>query len=316
MLEISAMDRRAFLQKTAAGVRAAIVGSILVGHSGCSILNSRSKIRKLLSANDIVTLGNTGIKTSRLAIGTGSNGAEQQRRGIEGMVKVFHHALDKGLFWIETADMYKTHPQVRAFLKEVKREKVVVTSKTLAKDAPGVRSDVERFRTELGTDYIDILLLHCMSDPAWPEKMKGSMEALSEAKEKGYVRAIGCSLHILEALEAACKEPWGDVYVVRINPFAVNMDVDRVTEIPKVERAIEKLNGQRKAVYGMKLLGGTNPHIRKSRLQGDKIDESLRFILSRPCLAGFTIGFSQEKHIDDIMQRISRVQQFAGEKKS
>jgi predicted aldo/keto reductase-like oxidoreductase len=284
MLEISAMDRRAFLQKTAAGVRAAIVGSILVGHSGCSILNSRSKIRKLLSANDIVTLGNTGIKTSRLAIGSGSNGAEQQRRGI--------------------------------FLKEVKREKVVVTSKTLAKDAPGVRSDVERFRTELGTDYIDILLLHCMSDPAWPEKMKGSMEALSEAKEKGYVRAIGCSLHILEALEAACKEPWGDVYVVRINPFAVNMDVDRVTEIPKVERAIEKLNGQRKAVYGMKLLGGTNPHIRKSRLQGDKIDESLRFILSRPCLAGFTIGFSQEKHIDDIMQRISRVQQFAGEKKS
>lgn len=309
------MDRRAFLKKTAAGVSATITGSILVGHSGCSILNSQSKTRKLLSANDIVTLGNTGIKTSRLAIGTGSNGAEQRRRGIEGMVKVFHHALDKGLFWIETADLYKTHPQVRVFLKEVKRDRVIITSKTLAKDALGVRNDVERFRKELGTDYIDILLLHCMSDPAWPEKMKGAMEALSKAKAKGYVRAIGCSLHILGALEAACKEPWGEVYVVRINPFAVNMDVDKSAEIPKVERAIEKLNRQCNAVYGMKLLGGTNAHIRKSRLQGDKIDESLCFVLSRPYLAGFTIGFSQEKQIDDIMQRIRRVQQFPGEKK-
>jgi len=313
--DILSMDRRSFMRKTAAGVSAVIVGPTIIGQSGCSVLNSQPKSQKLLSSNDIVTLGNTGITTSRLAIGTGSNGAEQQRRGIEGMVKVFHHALDKGLFWIETADMYKTHPHVRAFLKEIKRERVVITSKTLAKDAPGVHSDVERFRKELKTDYIDILLLHCMSDPVWPEKMKGAMEELSKAKEKGHVRAIGCSLHMLGALEAACKELWGDVYIVRINPFAVNMDVDKVTEIPKVERAIKKLNGQRKAVYGMKLLGGANPHIRKSRLQGNKIDESLRFVLSKPYLAGFTIGFSQEKHIDDIMQRFRRVQQFSGEEK-
>jgi predicted aldo/keto reductase-like oxidoreductase len=224
------------------------------------------------------------------------------------MVKLFHHAMDRGLYWLETADLYKTHPHVQAFLKEIKRQKVVITSKTLSKDAGAVRQDIERFRKELNTDYIDILLLHCMSDPSWPAKMKGPMEALSEAKEKRLVRAIGCSLHVLEALEAASKEPWGDVYVVRINPFAINMDVDNTKRIFMVERALKTLHKQGKAVYGMKLLGGTNPHLGKSHLQGKQIDESLRFALSRPYLDGFTMGFSREKDIDDIIKRIRRVQ--------
>lgn len=303
------MERRAFIQKALAGVGTVMAGSLSLPHRDLAGLAVTSANKKLLRANDTVTMGKTGIKASRLAIGTGSNAAEQRKRGVPGMVKLFHHAMDRGLYWLETADLYKTHPHVQGFLREIEREKVVVTSKTLSKTAEGVRSDIERFRKELDTDYIDILLFHCMSEPDWPEKMKGPMDALSDAKEKGYVRAIGCSLHVLGALEAACKERWGDVYLVRLNPFAVNMDVDKPKEISKVEKAIQLLHKQGKAVYGMKLLGGTNPHIGKSRLQGDQIDASLRFALSRSYLDGFTIGFSREKDIDDIFQRIERVQQ-------
>ena len=303
------MKRRAFIQKALAGAGTVMAGTLAWSHGGRACPVDSSTDKKPLRASDVVTLGGTGIKVSRLAIGTGSNGAEQRKRGVSGMVNVFRHAMDRGLCWLETADMYKTHPHVRACLKEVNREKVVVTSKTLSKTAEGVRSDIERFRKELDTDYIDILLFHCMSEPDWPAKMKGPMDALSEAKEKGYVRAVGCSLHVLQSLQAACAEHWGDVYLVRLNPFAVNMDVSKPEDTPEVEKAIETLHKQGKAVYAMKLLGGTDPHVGKSRLQGDQIDASLRFELTRSYLDGFTIGLSREKDIDDIFQRIERVQQ-------
>jgi aryl-alcohol dehydrogenase-like predicted oxidoreductase len=263
---------------------------------------------------DVVTLGRSGITASRLAVGTGSNGAEQRRRGVAGMARMLQYAVDRGITWWETADMYQTHPHVRAALRAVKRERVVLTSKVLTKDRDGrtktaaeLKADVERFLKELDTDYIDVLLLHCMSDPRWPQTMKGAMQVLAEAKRKGHVRAIGASLHLLAALEAATGAAWGDVFLVRINPFAVNMDVDKPDLIPKVERALEAIHRQGKAIYGMKLLGGTDPHLHKSRIQGDRIDQSLRFALGKRYLSGFTIGLSREKDLDDIIRRIDRI---------
>ncbi len=272
-------------------------------------------------ATDVVTLGKTGIRPSRLAVGTGSNGAEQRQLGVAGMARLLQYAVDRGVTWWETADMYQTHPHVRAALRAVKRERVVITSKVLTrngddrvKTADEVRKDIQRFRQELDTDYIDILLLHCMSDPRWPETMKGPMEALNDAKQKGYARAIGCSLHVLSSLKTAAATRWGDVFLVRINPFAINMDVDQPALIPQVDRVLSTIHKQGKAIYGMKLLGGADPHLHKSRIQGGRIDESLRFALGKQYLSGFTIGFSREEDLDDIIRRIDRLGPPAGKR--
>jgi len=310
------MDRRAFVRTTAVGVGAA-VGRLPLRAAGAAEPASGQPVTgKVLRAADVAALGNTGIKPSRLAIGTGSNGAEQRGLGVQGLARLLQYAFDRGITWWETADLYQTHPHVRAALRKLPRERVVITSKVLtchengvAKTPAEVRRDVGRIRKELDADYIDILLMHCMSQPDWPEKMKGPMEVLDEAKEKGRVRAVGCSLHVLSAVEAAAKAPWGDVFLVRINPFAVNMDVQRPEEVPKLEKALTALHHRTGAVYGMKLFGGTDPHRRQCRLTGGQLDQSLRFALSRPYLAGFTVGFSRERDLDDVIRRIEQVRQ-------
>ena len=251
-------------------------------------------------ACDQVTLGKTGIKASRLAIGTGTkSGSEQRSRGVDGLVHLFRHAFDQGVRWWDTADSYKTHPYLKAALKELKRDQVTITSKTSAKDAKGIKADLERFRSEMGTDYVDIVLLHCMTDGQWTTKLRGAMDALSEAKAAGIVRAVGCSCHSFDALKAAAAEPWVEVDLARINPFAKIMDVEKAEEVNKVVAVLEEMHRKGKVVYGMKILG-------EGAFKGDQIDRSLRFALAQPYLSGFTIGFSKEADIDDITGRIER----------
>jgi len=252
-------------------------------------------------AYDTITLARTGIKPSRLSIGTGTrSGREQRALGVDGLVRLLHYGLDQGIRWWDAADMYQTHPHLRAALKEIRRDRVVITSKTRAKDAASVRADIERFRKELGTDYIDIVLLHCMTDGDWPKKLRGAMDALSEAKEKGYVRAAGCSCHTFEALQAAADEPWVDVDLARINPFGRIMDVKKAEDVPKVVAVLHTMHRRGKAVYGMKILA-------EGALEGEQIDQSLQFVLSKPFVSGFTIGFSSPGQIDDVIRRIERV---------
>lgn len=298
---MSRMDRRQFLGRTAAVVGTAL-GARAFGADPAPVIETLKPERaSILRANDIVTLGRTGVKTSRLSIGTGSRGGSEQRAlGIDGMVKLFRHGLDQGVAWWDTADMYKTHPHVKATLKEIQRDKVTITSKTTAKDADGVREDVERFRREMKTDYIDIVLLHCMTDPKWPEKMKGPMDVLSEFKQRGIVRAVGVSCHSFGALKAAADEPWVEVDLARINPFAEKMDVEQPERVHKVVETLELMHQRGKSIYGMKILG-------EGVFKGDQIDESLKFALSKPFLSGFTIGFGSQDQINDIAKRIERL---------
>ncbi len=255
----------------------------------------------ILRACDTVTLAKTGIQPSRLALGTGTrSGTEQRSIGVDGLVRLMRHSLDQGIRWWDTADMYQTHAYLRPALKQIKRDEVVITSKTQSKDAAGVRADIERFRKELDTDYLDIVLLHCMTDGKWPEKMRGAMDALSEAKQKGYVRAVGCSCHTFEALKAAADEPWVEVDLARVNPMGQIMDLPGVEGVPKVIQTLETMQRRGKAVYGMKIMA-------EGAFKGDKIDRSLQFALSRTFLSGFTIGFSSTQQVDDVIRRIDRL---------
>jgi hypothetical protein len=276
---------------------------------------NRGETSGQLRATDEVTLGATSIRTSRLVFGTGSSTAEQRQLGVPGLARLLRQAHDLGIRWWETADIYQTHPHVAAALRRCPRDQVAITTKTVAKDKAAVAHDVDRFLKELGTDYIDVLLLHCMSTEDWTRKMAGPMEALNDAKAKGKVRAIGCSLHVhdprlyasLAPLVAACHNPWGDILLVRLNPFAIQTDARRVDDVPRVETIFRALDSQGKILYGMKVLGGADPHVKRSRIQGARIDESLRFVLERSYIRAFTIGFSRLDDIKDIIRRIDNL---------
>jgi aryl-alcohol dehydrogenase-like predicted oxidoreductase len=220
--------------------------------------------------------------------------------GQRGMLKLWRHGLDHGVRWWEVADMYGTHALVKSTLRQVRREQVVITTKMMSKDQAGARADIDRFRQEMGTDYIDIVLLHCLMDPKWTTNLRGAMDALSEAKQRGHVRAVGCSCHTFGALTASRDEPWVDVQLARINPFAIIMDVDKPEDVPQVAGVLQTMHEGGRGVYGMKILG-------EGRIQGDQIDESLRFALRQQYLNGFVIGFRAIEEFDDILTRIERV---------
>jgi aryl-alcohol dehydrogenase-like predicted oxidoreductase len=160
----------------------------------------------------------------------------------------------------------------------VPRDKVTVLTKTWARDAASARADLDRFRRELGIDHIDVCLIHCVTEGDWTERFKGVMDVLSEAKQKGIIRAHGCSCHSLEALRAAAKSAWVEIDLARINPIGSHMDADPET----VVGVLREMKAAGKAVVGMKILGQGDLRGRQS--------EALRYALSLGVLDAFTIG--------------------------
>lgn len=250
-----------------------------------------------LSAADMVTLGNTGIRTSRLAMGTGTYGSghrsNQTALGIAGLSRLLLNGYENGLRFFDAADSYGSHPHVAEALKHVDRSKVTVLTKSWARDAAGMRADLERFRRELNLECIDILLMHCLSDGDWTTKYRGTMDVLEEAKQKGVIRAHGCSCHSIEALRAAAKSPWVEVDLVRINPIGAEMDASPET----VVGVIREMRAGGKGIVGMKILGqGALRH---------RQDEALRYALGLGLLDSFTIGTESIAEQNDLMQRIA-----------
>jgi 1-deoxyxylulose-5-phosphate synthase len=251
------------------------------------------------TAADNVTLGRTGIQTSRLAMGTGTVGSghhsHQTALGIDGLSRLLLNGYDSGLRFFDAADSYGSHPHVAEALKHVDRTKITLLTKSWARDAAGMRADLERFRRELNVEQIDIFLMHCMTDADWTTANRGAMDVLEEAKQKGVIRAHGCSCHTIEALRAAAKSPWVDVDLVRINPVGASMDADPET----VVSVLREMRSAGKGIIGMKILG--------AGVLRERQDEALRFAVGLGVLDAFTIGAESIAEQKDLMRRIAAV---------
>jgi aryl-alcohol dehydrogenase-like predicted oxidoreductase len=289
------MKRRDFLIRSACTAGAAWL------HSAAFVQRVRALTLKPLprkfGASDTITIGKTGIQTSRLAMGTGTVGSghhsHQTALGVQGLSDLPLNGYDHGLRFFDSADSYGSHPHVAEALKHVQRDKVTVLTKTWARDAASARADLDRFRRELGTDHLDICLMHCLTEPDWTDRYKGVMDVLSEAKEKGIIRAHGCSCHSIEALRAATDSSWVEVHLVRINPIGATMDADPDT----VVSVIKEMRAKGKGIIGMKILG-------QGALR-DRQDEALNFALGLNLLDAFTIGAESKSEQNDLIRRIA-----------
>jgi 1-deoxyxylulose-5-phosphate synthase len=287
------MKRRDFIHRTACAAGAISLHASAFAHRAFAL----APLPRKFSASDTVTLGKTGIQTSRLAMGTGTVGSghhsHQTALGIKGLSDLLLNGYDHGLRFFDSADSYGSNPHVAEALKHVPRDKVTVLTKTWARDAATARADLDRFRRELGTDYLDVCLMHCVTEGDWTERYKGVMDVLSEAKEKGTIRAHGCSCHSIEALRAAAKSPWVEIDLARVNPVGAYMDSDPAT----VVGVLKEMKAAGKAVVGMKILG-----------QGDlrnRQDEAVKYALSLGVLDAFTIGAESKSEQEDLIRRIA-----------
>jgi 1-deoxyxylulose-5-phosphate synthase len=287
------MLRRDFLYQTSRAAAGALLASSTIARR----LDAIPALPRKFAASDIVPLGRTGIQTSRLAMGTGTVGSghhsHQTALGVEGLSRLLLNGYDNGLRFFDAADSYGSHPHVAETLKHVDRTKVTVLTKSWSRSAPEMRADLDRFRKELGTDQLDIVLMHCLTESDWTTRYEPVMDVLSEAKQKGIIRAHGCSCHSIEALRAAAKSPWVDVDLVRVNPVGAHMDAEPDTVIGVLREM--KVSG--KAVIGMKILG-------QGALR-DRQDDALRFALGLGILDAFTIGAESIAEQNDLTKRIA-----------
>lgn len=282
------VSRRDFMRQTA--------GALAVATLTPSVKAAESK----LTATTLRPLGKTGVQCTLLGMGTGVkawNGeSELTRKGHDHFIAVLRHAYDAGIRYFDLADMYGSHAYMREMLKNgFERDKLTLLTKTTAREPQKVKDDIERFRKELDTDRLDLVMLHCMTDPKWTELMKPCMDVLEEAKAKGVLRAHGCSCHDLEALRAASEHPWVDVILSRINPFGIKMD----GKPEDVSAVLKKAHGNGKGVLGMKILGEGEC--------ADRMDQSLRYALGLGCVDAMPIGFVQPGEIDQVIDRINTI---------
>ncbi|MHB8897864.1 MAG: aldo/keto reductase [Thermoguttaceae bacterium] len=288
---MSILSRRQFL----ASASIVTAGSALGGRFAAGQAVPAPQPVKIKSGVDKMVLGKSGIKTTVLGLGTGTtSGSEQRALGVDGFVRLTREAYDRGIRYIDTADMYKTHPQVKAALKELPKGEMFVQTKLWARNAEQAKTDLDRIRKELDLETLDTVLIHCMTKDGWNVDMRPVIDFYLEAKQKGQLRALGVSCHTLEALKVAANTPEIDVHLVRINPFQEKMD----DQPDKVAEQIAKMHADRRGVIGMKIFGEGAFRTREQRLA------SIKYVLGLGTIHAFTIGFSKIEQIDETLELI------------
>lgn len=258
------------------------------------------------SATDWVTLGNSNVKVTRLAFGTGTHGGRVQRElGQAEFTKLVRHAYDRGIRFFETADNYdQMHEMLAEALRGIPRENYRLMTKFRWREAEKPFETIDRFRRELNTDYFDILLLHNVRSPRWPQELEPLRDAFSEAKVKQIIRAHGASCHGLPPLRAYPENKWLDVALNRINHNGTRMDnLTDDTKVPgdvnEVVSTIKKVRSQGTGQLGMKIIGEgafKTPELR---------DASIRFVVKSGLVDAMTIGFKSPAEIDEAIERIN-----------
>jgi predicted aldo/keto reductase-like oxidoreductase len=180
-------------------------------------------------------------------------------------------------------------------LQSMTRDEIVINTKTSAQDAQTCRDAVSRFLYELGTDYLDIVLLHGKHSDDWNIKYRPAMNMLSELKDKGLVKAVGISCHSLDALKVAATEPWVDVILARVNYADIRMDASTDQVLPVLQTAYN--NG--KGIYAMKVLG-CGP------LASDP-EKAIRYILNLDYIHAMTIGHTEDVQLEQNVAIIERL---------
>jgi diketogulonate reductase-like aldo/keto reductase len=164
---------------------------------------------------------------------------------------------------------------------------------------------LDRFRKELGVDYIDSLLVHCATTSDWPEKLKVMLEAFSEAKEKKLIRTKGVSCHGLPALTTATKSDWVDVHLARLNPQGRHVDGatgkwSEPGKVPEAMKEIAEMHRRGHGVIGMKIIGNGD-----FKSEADR-EKSIQHAMTCGYVDAIIVGFASTAEVDEAIARMNK----------
>lgn len=235
---------------------------------------------------DYCVLGKTDLLVSRLCFGTLTLGPLQANLPLEAGAELLIEALDKGINFWDTAELYRNYAYLRLALKKTGAQPVIVT-KTYAYDAKGAKASLEKARHELDLDVIPVFMLHEQESALTLEGHRRALEYLCEARERGYIKAVGISCHTVAAVKAAIDFPELSVIHPIINYGGIGIKDGTVGEmIGAIRGAYESGLG----LYAMKILGG-------GHLIGES-ENAFKFALKLDCLHAITVGMASRDELN------------------
>ena len=257
------------------------------------------------TATDWVTLGKSGVKVTRLALGTGSvSGMVQRELGQEGFTKLVRYAYDRGIRFFETAESYgDMHRMLGIALKGLPRDSYRLMSKVTTRPGADPQQKFDELRKLASTDYFDIMLLHWQHTATWPSDTAKWQDGILEAQSKSVIISHGASVHGLPALRQVPATKWLDVAMIRMNHKGTRMDAedyntDGPGNVSEVVSHVQQARKQGMGVISMKLVGeGTfNREDRKA---------AMRFAFRNAGVDSVTVGYKNTAEIDEAIENLN-----------
>jgi predicted aldo/keto reductase-like oxidoreductase len=260
-------------------------------------------------ATDWVTLGKSGVKVTRLAFGTGTGSGRVQRElGQEGFNRLVRHAYDRGVRFFETSETYHGMAEMLGIaLKGLPRDSYRLMTKYGTPPTGDPSTKIDLFRQQLATDYIDILLLHCLRPPTWATDYKPLQDSFAEAKSQKAILSHGASIHGLPALRTIPGNEFLDIAMIRMNHKGSHMDTPELRDVnipgnvDEVVKYTKKVHAQGMGVISMKLIGEGSFTTVEDR------DAAMKFAMNLGCVDAVTTGFKNTAEIDEAIERMNRV---------
>ena len=290
---MSDFSRRSFL-------KTGLAAGVLAGAGRLPLRAARG------SATDMVTLGKSGVKVTRLALGTGTySGRVQRELGQDAFTKLVRHAYDRGIRFFETSDTYGgMHEMLGIALQGIPRDTYQLMSKVTTREGINPQQKIDELRKQAKTDYFDIMLMHYQHVATWPADTVRWQDGILEAKEKKAVMGYGASVHGLPALRQVPANRWLEVAMIRMNHKGVRMDAEdyNTNGLGNVSEVVAHVKQSRQAgmgVISMKLAGEGTFTSREDR------QAAMKFAFNNAGVDCVTVGYKSTAEVDEAIENLN-----------
>jgi aryl-alcohol dehydrogenase-like predicted oxidoreductase len=257
------------------------------------------------TATDMVTLGRSGVKVTRLALGTGSFGGRiQQQIGQDGLTRLVHHAYDRGIRFFETSESYgDSQRMLSVALKGIPRENYVLMSKVTTQDGVDPSAKLDELRQNSNTDYFDIMLLHWQHTGTWVADTKHWQDAVLAAEQKKTIKSHGASVHGLPALRQVPGNKWLEIAMIRMNHTGASMDAEQYEtrepgNVNEVVQHVKQVKKDGMGVISMKLIG-------EGIFNHEDRQKAMKFAFRNAGVDCVTVGYKNTAEIDEAIDNIN-----------
>ena len=258
------------------------------------------------TATDWVTLGKSGIKVTRLALGTGTfSGRVQREMGQDAFTRLVRHAYDRGIRFFETSESYGgMHEMLGIALDGIPRDSYRLMTKLTTREGVDPQAKIDELRKLSKTDYFDIVLMHYQHSATWPTDTVRWQDGIEEAQQKKIVRSHGASVHGLPALRQCPGNKWLQIAMIRMNHNGTKMDAENYWtngpgDVSEVVTHVKQVHSDRMGVISMKLVGEGAFTTREDR------QKAMRFAFNEAGVDSVTVGYKSTAEVDEAIENLN-----------